>query len=266
MFGSPGEVICGAGGRRPTFPGPPPVPPPARKTAWETSTPGPDLACAPAASWPPRWRPPPPTRTNSRRAAVSAAAASPTGRVDAAAGSSPPPPDGGNTGAAQSAGAPPLHPRRRGRRRPRVHGSWAGGRPVTSDGRKEGERRGARRGSRGGMWWWRGGGWGLLGTPLPGPGSGPAFVSAHSCRTRDKLFIFLLQYIHSYNHSLITFAEALFHIFTAAGSVGGISLGCQDSNSGLPYSKPAYYHLSYAAPKFELRYTQRQTTCRSWSI
>jgi hypothetical protein len=26
-------------------------------------------------------------------------------------------------------------------------------------------------------------------------------------------FIFLLQYIHSYNHSLITFAEALLHIF-----------------------------------------------------
>ena len=41
-------------------------------------------------------------------------------------------------------------------------------------------------------------------------------------------FIFLLHYIHSYNHSLITFAEALLHIFIAAGSVGGTSLGCRD--------------------------------------
>jgi hypothetical protein len=40
-------------------------------------------------------------------------------------------------------------------------------------------------------------------------------------------FIFLLDYIHSSNHSLITFAEALFHIFTAAGSVGGTFLGCR---------------------------------------
>ncbi len=41
------------------------------------------------------------------------------------------------------------------------------------------------------------------------------------------IYIFLLQYIHSYNHSLITFAEGLFHIFKAAGSVGGTSLGCR---------------------------------------
>jgi len=41
------------------------------------------------------------------------------------------------------------------------------------------------------------------------------------------IFLFLLQYIHSYNHSLITFAEALLHIFIAAGSVGGTSLGCR---------------------------------------
>ncbi len=40
--------------------------------------------------------------------------------------------------------------------------------------------------------------------------------------------IFLLQYnIYSYNHSLITFAEALLHIFIAAGSVGWTSLGCR---------------------------------------
>ncbi len=41
------------------------------------------------------------------------------------------------------------------------------------------------------------------------------------------IFIFLLQYIHSYNHSLITFAGALLHVFIALGSVGGTSLGCQ---------------------------------------
>ncbi len=41
------------------------------------------------------------------------------------------------------------------------------------------------------------------------------------------IFIFLLQCIHSYNHSLIKFAEALLHIFTPAGSVGETSLGCR---------------------------------------
>ncbi len=41
------------------------------------------------------------------------------------------------------------------------------------------------------------------------------------------IFIFLLQYIHSYNHLLITFAEALLHIFMAADSVGGTSLVCR---------------------------------------
>jgi hypothetical protein len=41
------------------------------------------------------------------------------------------------------------------------------------------------------------------------------------------IFIFLLQYIDSYNHSLITVAEALLHVFIAAGSVGGTSLGCR---------------------------------------
>ncbi len=41
-------------------------------------------------------------------------------------------------------------------------------------------------------------------------------------------FIFLLQYIHSYNYSRITIAEALLHIFIiAAGSVGGTFLGCR---------------------------------------
>jgi hypothetical protein len=33
--------------------------------------------------------------------------------------------------------------------------------------------------------------------------------------------------VHSYKNSLITFAEALLHIFMAAGSVGGTSLGCR---------------------------------------
>ncbi len=40
-------------------------------------------------------------------------------------------------------------------------------------------------------------------------------------------FIFLLQHIHSYSHSLITFAEALLHMFIAASSEGGTSLGCR---------------------------------------
>ncbi len=40
--------------------------------------------------------------------------------------------------------------------------------------------------------------------------------------------IIMLQYKHSYNHSLITYAEALLYIFIAAGSVHGqTSLGCQ---------------------------------------
>jgi hypothetical protein len=39
------------------------------------------------------------------------------------------------------------------------------------------------------------------------------------------IFIFLLQYIHSYNHSLITFADVYLHIFTDDGSEGGASLG-----------------------------------------
>jgi hypothetical protein len=61
------------------------------------------------------------------------------------------------------------------------------------------------------------------------------------------VFIFLLQYKHSYNQSLVTLAEPLLHIFIAAGWVGGTSLECRDSNSGSPYSKPAHYHLSSAA-------------------
>jgi hypothetical protein len=59
------------------------------------------------------------------------------------------------------------------------------------------------------------------------------------------IFIFMLQYLRSYNHTLLTFAEALLHIFIATGPVGVPSLY---SNSGLPYSKLAHYHLSYAAP------------------
>jgi hypothetical protein len=38
------------------------------------------------------------------------------------------------------------------------------------------------------------------------------------------IFIFLLQYIYSYHHSLITFAEALLYFFIAIGSVDGTSL------------------------------------------
>ncbi len=43
-------------------------------------------------------------------------------------------------------------------------------------------------------------------------------------------FIFLLQYVHSYNHSLITFAEALLHFFIAAGSVGEPPWGAEPRN------------------------------------
>ncbi len=42
------------------------------------------------------------------------------------------------------------------------------------------------------------------------------------------IFFFFLQYLHSYNHSFISFAEAHLHIFTAAGSVGGTSKGCRE--------------------------------------
>ncbi len=40
---------------------------------------------------------------------------------------------------------------------------------------------------------------------------------------------FMLQYIYSYNHSFITFAEALLHIFIAAGSVGRTPWGAEPS-------------------------------------
>jgi hypothetical protein len=41
------------------------------------------------------------------------------------------------------------------------------------------------------------------------------------------LFVYLLFYYNTYNHLLITFAEALLHIFIAADSVVGTSLGCR---------------------------------------
>ncbi len=47
------------------------------------------------------------------------------------------------------------------------------------------------------------------------------------CHSFCIFFIFLLQYIHSYNHLLTTFAEVLLHIFIAAGSAGGTFLGCR---------------------------------------
>jgi hypothetical protein len=45
------------------------------------------------------------------------------------------------------------------------------------------------------------------------------------------IFIFFLQYLYSYNHSFITFAEVHLHIFTAAGSVestDGTSMVCRE--------------------------------------
>jgi hypothetical protein len=86
-----------------------------------------------------------------------------------------------------------------------------------------------------------------------------------------------------YINSFVTFAEAHFHIFTAAGSVGETSMGCMQSrywNSGLPYSKTALCsalrpvwatpHLmwaTYAAPfminasPMELRCTLSELRC-----
>ncbi len=76
------------------------------------------------------------------------------------------------------------------------------------------------------------------------------------------IFAFLLQYIYSYNHSLITFAEALLHIFIAADSVGWTSLGCRAEirtranswNIPYPFSHsplffiPISYFLNYSLP------------------
>jgi hypothetical protein len=77
------------------------------------------------------------------------------------------------------------------------------------------------------------------------------------------ILIILLQYIHSDNHSLITFAEALLHVFIAAGSVGGTSLGCRfelgpavQQASALPTELRCTL-LSWAAPY------HRHLTCLS---
>ncbi len=59
----------------------------------------------------------------------------------------------------------------------------------------------------------------------------------------------LFAFIHSFIHFL-TFAVAHLHIFTAVGSVHRRKLHglpSRDTNSGLPYSKPAHYQLSHAA-------------------
>ena len=55
------------------------------------------------------------------------------------------------------------------------------------------------------------------------------------------LFLYIYSHIHSYNHLLITFAEALLYIFIAAGGAK------PRFELTLPTSKPAHYHLSYAA-------------------
>ncbi len=69
-------------------------------------------------------------------------------------------------------------------------------------------------------------------------------------------FIFLLcdRYIHtSFIHSY-TFAEAHLHFFTAVTS--------RDSNSGLPYSKPARYQLSHAALNSPQSSLEESLLCR----
>ncbi len=64
------------------------------------------------------------------------------------------------------------------------------------------------------------------------------------------IFIFLLQYIHSYNHSLNNIrwgpSPFLHSCWLSGRNLPGVP--SRDSNSGLPYSKPALYQLSCAAP------------------
>ncbi len=63
--------------------------------------------------------------------------------------------------------------------------------------------------------------------------------------------------VHSYNHSFITFA--LLHIFIAAGSVGGTSLGCRARFE----LGPAIQHAS--ALTSELRCTLSKLRCTLWA-
>jgi hypothetical protein len=75
-------------------------------------------------------------------------------------------------------------------------------------------------------------------------------------------FIFLLQYIHSYNHSLITFVEALLHVFIAAGSVGGTSLGCRAEIRTRACLTASQRTTNWAA----LLMVLNETGCRAWKI
>ncbi len=58
------------------------------------------------------------------------------------------------------------------------------------------------------------------------------------------IYIFFLQYIHSYIHSLRVHSCFLIALRSVEGLPGVPS---RDSTSGLPYSKPAHYFLSCAA-------------------
>jgi hypothetical protein len=64
------------------------------------------------------------------------------------------------------------------------------------------------------------------------------------------IYFSFLQYVHSYNHSFITFAEAHLHIFTAAGSEGGVCIGCRAkirTLAGLPYKLQSQRTTIWAA-------------------
>ncbi len=75
-------------------------------------------------------------------------------------------------------------------------------------------------------------------------------------RLLNTLNIFFCYYtygtVHSYNRSFITFAEALLQSpYLHSCRLSGwnlLGVPSRDSNSGLPYSKPEHYNLSYAAP------------------
>jgi hypothetical protein len=92
---------------------------------------------------------------------------------------------------------------------------------------------------------------------------------------------FFFIYIHSYINSFVTFAEAPFHIFTAAGSVGGTPLGVQAQirtrafSTALCHMSYATSHLmwaTYAAPfmsnaaPFRLHWTRYELRCTLYEI
>jgi hypothetical protein len=92
---------------------------------------------------------------------------------------------------------------------------------------------------------------------------------------------FFFIYIHSYINSFVTFAVAPFHIFTAAGSVGGTPLGVQAQirtrafSTALCHMSYATSHLmwaTYAAPfmssaaPFELHWTRYELYCAFYEL